>query len=281
MPIPKPRHIEAQDPKYFAFRRDVLGWWVMWGGLSVATWLIWGDIAVIGSLVAFGGMVLWVMLRLYHKLQIEQFHHYWQTEALFSLYSAVPISKPLPPMRLWAASPDFVTLIVSAIKYNRPQVVFEVGSGISTIVTGYCLRELGSGRVLSLEHDRRFSQVTADNIIGHGLEDVAQVIYAPLKPTTIKTDIYLWYDLSVLENIPPIDLLVVDGPPEGTQRMARYPALPLLFSKLNDDAIVLVDDFMRDDEHKMVNEWLDEFKLTVIGSFANEKGAVILRKTAK
>ncbi len=281
MPVRKPSHIETQDPKYLAFRRTILGWWLLWGVASVLAWLLWGQIALVLSLVGLGALLLYTILNLYHRLQVEQVQHYWQTEALFSLYSAVPITQPLPPMRLWAASPDFMTLAISIIRQHRPGIVLEVGSGVSTVIMGYCLREQGDGELIALEHEKHFAQVTADNILAHGLENVAQVLHAPLKPVSIKADVHLWYDISALNDLPPINLLVVDGPPEKTQRYARYPALPLLFSRLSEGAIILVDDFMRDDEYAAVNRWLDEFSLEVVGTFANEKGAVILRKVSR
>lgn len=279
MHIRKPVHIETQDPRFFAFRREVALLWLVWGGLSLAAWRFWGDIALLLSLIGLGALLLYYLLRVYHKLQVEQFQHYWQTEALFSLYSSVPITRPLPPLRLWAASPDFVVLDVALIKQHRPRVILEIGSGVSTLIAGYCLREIGEGIVVSLEHDERFAQSTAENIIQHGLQDFAQVIYAPLKPISLSQTTHLWYDTSQLASLPPIDLLIVDGPPEKTQVMARYPAVPILFNKLANGALILVDDFMRPDEYEMVNQWLRDYNLTIVNTFANEKGAAILRKT--
>jgi predicted O-methyltransferase YrrM len=228
-------------------------------------------------LIVLGAMVLDTLLKVYHKLQIEQVQHYWQTEALFGLYHSLHITQPLPPMRLWAASPDFVTQAVSLIRQHKPQVVFEVGSGVSTLVSSYALRENGSGSLISLEHEAAFAQVTTENVATHGLSDIARVLHAPLKTVDVNGETRTWYDLSNIE-LPTIDLLVVDGPPEGTGPLARYPALPQLFDYLSPGAFILVDDFMRDDEYTMVNRWLSEYQLTVVRTLANEKGAAILRK---
>jgi predicted O-methyltransferase YrrM len=276
--VPKPTHIEEQDPKFLKRQQELLNNWLLWAGASIIAWLIFREIGLLFSLITLGGLILHTILKVYHKLQVEQVQHYWQVEALFSMYASLKINHPLPPMRLWAASPDFLILAISLIKRHKPAIIFEIGSGVSTILNGYALRETGGQSVISLEHEKQFTAITADNLTAHGLDDVAHVIYAPLKPVMIDGQERLWYDTEQLANIPPIDLLIVDGPPEKTTEMARYPALPMLYDKLNNGAYILVDDFMRDDEHTMVNLWLEQFDLEVVRSYANEKGAVILRK---
>ena len=279
MSIPKPVHIETQDPKFFAFQRETLLKWLIWGVFTIFVVWVLGMIGVALSLVALGWLLLTTLLRIYHTLQVEQVQHYWQTEALFSLYSTLRISHPLPPMRLWAASPDFVNIAVSLIREHQPRVVLEIGSGVSTIVAAYTLRDLGAGQIISLEHEETFTHTTAANLKSHQLSEVATVHHAPLKPVDVRGTSRLWYDLAALSHLPgPIDLLIVDGPPSGTAELARYPALPLLFDRLSPGAYVLVDDFMRDDEYQMVNRWLEEYSLTVVRTFANEKGAAILQK---
>ncbi len=279
MPVAKPTHIEESDPKFFAFRRDVYIKWAAWGVFTIIAGLLLDGFGVALSLVMLAYLLLSTALRLYHKLQVEQVQHYWQIEALFSLYSTLKIAHPLPPMRLWAASPDFVILAVSLIREHRPQVVLEIGSGVSTIVSSYALQELGEGQLISLEHEQQFADITAANITAHRLDHIASVRYAPLKSVMLNGVSRPWYDTAALENIPPVDLLVVDGPPSGTFDLARYPALPMVFDLLKPGAYILVDDFMRDDEYAMVNKWLDEFDLKVVRTFANEKGAAILQKS--
>lgn len=279
MPVPKPTHIEEHDPKFIAFRRDIYIKWAAWAVFTIIAGLLLQGFGVALSLVILAYLLLSTALRLYHKLQVEQIQHYWQTEALFSLYSTLKIAHPLPPMRLWAASPDFVVLAVSLIREHKPNVVLEVGSGVSTIVSSYALQDVGQGHLISLEHEQQFAEVTAANLVAHRLDHIGSVRYAQLKSITLNGNDQPWYDTAVLADLPPVDFLVVDGPPSGTADMARYPALPMLFDRLKPGAYILVDDFMRDDEYAMVNRWLDEFKLTVVRTYANEKGAAILQKS--
>lgn len=275
--IPKPVHIEEHDPKFAVWQKQVLNNWLLWAAVTIIGWVIFGMPALLFSILVLGALILDTLLKAYHKIQIEQVQHYWQVEALFGLYNSLNITQPLPPMRLWAASPDFVTLAVGLIRQHKPQVVFEVGSGVSTLVCSYALRENGSGDLISLEHEANFAQITTQNIAAHGLSDIASVIHASLKTVQVNGESRLWYDLKGVE-LPTIDLLIVDGPPEGTGQLARYPALPMLFENLSPGAYILVDDFMRGDEYTMVNRWLEEHHLTVVRTFANEKGAAILKK---
>jgi hypothetical protein len=72
--------------------------------------------------------------------------------------------------------------------------------------------------------------------------------------------------------------LVVDGPPGFVHASARYPALPLLREKLSPHAIVIMDDYKRDDEKAIVDKWTSdypEFELEVIDS---RKGIAVLRR---
>jgi predicted O-methyltransferase YrrM len=279
MPVPKPVHIEEHDPRFYAFRQSTYLKWTIWGAGTVLAGLLLGHLGIALSLMVLGYLLFSTLLQIYHRLQIQQVRDYWQIEALFSLYSTLRITHPLPPMRLWAASPDFVNLSVSLIRQHHPQLVFEIGSGVSTVVSSYALREAGSGILISLEHEQEFSAVTAANIAAHQMQDIAAVRHAPLKPVTLDNQPYQWYDTQALQNLPGlIDLLVVDGPPSGTGKMARYPAVPMLYHQLRPGAFILVDDFMREDEYQMVNRWLEQFDLRVIQTFANEKGAVILQK---
>src|SRR5205823_13858007 len=134
-----------------------------------------------------------------------------------------------PPMRGWAISPDFASIIMSCVREHKPKLVLEVGSGVSTLVTAYCLQEIGEGAVVSLDHDKQFAAISAANVAKHQLQDIATVIYAPLKEVVIQDKSWLWYDTEYLRNLGPIDILIIDGPLGGTQRLARYPALPILF----------------------------------------------------
>jgi predicted O-methyltransferase YrrM len=273
-----PAHIEAQDPKFRLLSQQTQRAWLIWALLSLVGFVVLGGVGLVMSIIALGSLLISLMLNIYHRLQIENFQHYKQTEALFSVHAHIRPRQPLPPMRLWAASPDFATLLLTHLHQQRPQVVVELGSGVSTLITGYGLQTLAQGKLVSVDHDVDFTAVSRSRIKQHGLSDCVQVIHAPLISLSIQGQPWQWYDVSSLKNIDGIDLLIVDGPPQQPGTQVRYPALPLLFDRLKPGALIVVDDFMRTDEQTMVQRWLAEFALEVVEVVDNEKGAVVLRK---
>ncbi|MEN9518879.1 MAG: hypothetical protein RLZZ381_1467 [Cyanobacteriota bacterium] len=201
-----------------------------------------------------------------------------QIESLFSIFSTLKPQLPLPTTRGWAASPDLLKEIISLTHRHKPQLVVEASSGISTLIIAYCLQRLGTGKLISLEHESKFAQATQSNLSLHGLDDVATVIYAPLVEVEINGAKWLWYDLTKIEIPEAIDLLIVDGPPGTTQKLARYPALPMLHAKLSKEAIVLLDDGSRADEAKIVEQWMEELKMSHSEYLSLEKGAYLIHK---
>jgi len=205
-----------------------------------------------------------------HRLEREQA----QSSLENRLYSVLNIPRPLPGMRGWAISPDIGWIYVSHIFENQPRTIVECGSGVSTLLAGYSLKRLGGGKVIALDHDQAFAQTTARHIREHGLEDYAQVIFAPLVPHTDEGQEFLWYDLSHIK-MPQIDLLLIDGPPGHLQTRSRYGALPLLKQHLHGKSLLLLDDTQRTDEQEIITRWMNQFPLERQDLKA-EKGAVLL-----
>ncbi len=204
--------------------------------------------------------------------------HFSQIEATMALHSTLRFRLPLPPMRGWAVSPDFACDLVREILLRNPKNVLELGSGVSTLVTGYALESIGGGRVVSLDHHAEWCALTAERIVEHGLGGVAEVIHAPLTDVAIGNKVYRWYDISRLSRENKFDLLVVDGPPGQLFPMARYPALPMLVDLLAPGAVVMLHDSDRPDETVIVQRWQQEYGPFAIESPQSEKGTKILRR---
>ena len=206
--------------------------------------------------------------------------NYARIESLFSIFSTVNMIAPLPPMRGWGISPDFANLIVLLVRQIRPNLILELGSGVSTLIAAYSLKQIGQGQVISIDHDGKFAETTRARLQEHELQDVATIIHAPLTELPLERGKQLWYDLSTLnkENLN-VDLLIVDGPPGETCPLARYPALPLLWNCLSDKAVVLLDDFKREDEKKIVELWKYEFNQFTTEVIDTERGSIIMRKS--
>jgi hypothetical protein len=181
---------------------------------------------------------------------------YAQVEALIGLYREIDGLAALPPMRRWAISPDAARELRNLVVAHRPALTLELGSGISTILIAMELQRLGSGSIVAFEHDPLYWAETRDRIEAHGLGDVASVRLAPLVPHEIDGTTYRWYDIDVATLPGPVELVVVDGPPETTGPGARFPALPVLRSVSADRCLFFLDDYVRPDEQAMVQRWI-------------------------
>ena len=125
-----------------------------------------------------------------------------------------------------------------------------------------------------LEHEPAYAQKTRQLLRKYGLSDWATVLDAPLQTKTTDTP---WYSEDAIPaNLPPIDLLIVDGPPSGLARLARFPAFPRLMPRMASTAVVLVDDADREDEREMVGRWKKLYPGLTEMALPFEKGLSVL-----
>lgn len=181
-----------------------------------------------------------------------------QAGALMQLYREISPRRTLPRTRGWAASPDFLLTLYRTVREQRPELVVEVGSGVSTLVTAYALQQNGSGRLVSLDHDPVFAERTRYTLWEHGVAGGVEVRDAPLEPIRIGDGEWRWHPQEAFQDLRAIELLVVDGPPGGAGKLARFPALPLLRSRLAPGARVLLDDGARQEERVAAERWREE-----------------------
>jgi predicted O-methyltransferase YrrM len=198
-----------------------------------------------------------------------------QLQALSVLERSLALDKPLPLLRGWAGSPDFLLTVSMAIKENRPNVVMECSSGASTLVIARSLQLNGQGHVYSLEHDPVYAAKTNKLLLEHALSSWATVIHAPLETKRTETP---WYSEDVIPtDLQAIDLLVIDGPPSTIAPMARFPALPRLIGRMSKHAKVIIDDTARTDDSKMIQLWLKSFPHITARDGSCEKGCMLLQ----
>lgn len=204
----------------------------------------------------------WRLFRALHRqIEIQQFKVFRQSEALAGLYGTLDIQHPLPSTRHRAASPDFLNLMAREIFRLQPELIVEAGSGTSTLVAAYCLKKLGRGKIVSLDHIEKYAVISRETIKAHDLDSFADVLYAPIKEYEIDGKKQLWYDDAGLQAIERIDLFVIDGPPRNVAVDVRYPAIPLLINKLHENSVVLLDDGARPGEKEIVSKWKQQYGL--------------------
>jgi predicted O-methyltransferase YrrM len=186
------------------------------------------------------------------------------------------------PVSLGGFALDYeaAAMLAREVAVNRPATVVELGSGTSTLIIGLQLQRSGSGHLYSLEHDPVFAQRTMQQVRALGLEQVVSVLVAPLAPTTLGPETFTWYAVpDEVAALARIDLLLVDGPPQYTDRAGtpRYPALPVLGDRLVPGSIVVVDDAFRDAEKRMLERWLADRPDLASETIATKHGVAVLR----
>ncbi len=236
------------------------------GGLYVAACLIYYKLS-------------WAICRLERQTTNQANNVISQIEALLSLYAEIRPTHGLPPTRGWAASPDFLRLLTRFVSETQPMTVVECSSGLSTLVLAACMRSQGQGHVYSLEHEPEFAAKTRDLIRLHDLGEWATIVDAPLQELSLPNWEGPWYDTTGLPSDIAIDMLVIDGPPQSTAPLARYPALPVLGKRMRPGGIVLLDDADRADERLITAAWKKECpSLSDIPFVSAEKGVACLKQ---
>jgi predicted O-methyltransferase YrrM len=217
------------------------------------------------------------LTRLSEQVHDEHRRQFQQIEALTSLYYALRPRHPLPPTRLWAASPDLLWYLYRTVREAGRTRILECGSGVSTLIFAYALQERGEGRVYALEHDEAYARSTRDLLRQHQLQDWAEVRHAPLSPVDLHGETWPWYDTAAIPQ-QSFDLIFVDGPPGGTRDHARFPAVPLLRDRLADGGLILLDDHSRPDEADIGRRWLEHYPELAAETLPHEKGTLLLRR---
>ncbi len=168
--------------------------------------------------------------------------------------------RPMPELGDWAMSPSTLIWMLDRLEKPSVRTVLECGSGSSTIWFATALAARGGeGRVVALETSAAYAEMTRAELARHGLEDRAEVLHAPLVDTAVPgRDNQPWFDISVLPDLPPVNLLFVDGPVGGVAPQVRYPAFPLLAHRLAPGATVVLDDTGRPAEAAIVQAWKKE-----------------------
>jgi predicted O-methyltransferase YrrM len=202
---------------------------------------------------------------------------YAQLEALLDLRRLVPMERAAPALRGWAAAPTTMLPLIEIVHEERPSLVVECGSGASTMWIGHALKRLGGGRCVALEHDPDYAEVTKRDVQRHGLEELVEVRCAPVVTLPIGDEEWSWYDPSAIEDLHGIGVLFVDGPPGAIREQARYPALPVLASRLVPGAAIVLDDAERAEEAALAERWVHEWGAVGVFSSRVEKGVRVLR----
>jgi len=164
---------------------------------------------------------------------------------------------PLPRLSGWALEPETAGFLVRLITREKPKLIVEIGSGVSTLLMAYALKEREGCVIHSFDTNNRYAEKTRKLLKAHDLSDRAEVHYVPLEHIEIEEWEGSWLssaDFDFIDNNS-IDILLVDGPPREICYHARYPAVPILEKKLGPGAIIVVDDTDCPEQAEIVRLW--------------------------
>jgi hypothetical protein len=187
---------------------------------------------------------------------------YDRIDALMSIHNLVELNAPLPIMHEWRVSSDFAHATLASLLEKGEGSVIDIGSGISTLLFGYGVKMNGGGKVISLEHNKEYYEKSKALIKAHELEEFCELYFCPLKEYVLDGEKWLWYDITDIQFPDDIALVSVDGPPGGTQYMARYPAIPILEKFITDKTSIYLDDAYRNEEAEISKKWKMKFSLS-------------------
>lgn len=179
----------------------------------------------------------------------------------------------------FSISPDAACILIQELMFIKPKIVVECGSGDSTILIAHCLKEMGSGKVYSLEHHKKWADHTRDMINALKLKEYCKVIDAPLEKIEIDGQAWDWYsgyDLEIGKET--IDFLFIDGPSsqkEGDEA-PRYPAIPVFYSQFKKGARIILDDAKRFGEERYVEQWKKNYGLEGEINVNTDRGLALL-----
>lgn len=213
------------------------------------------------------------------QLKLTDSRLYSQIEAYLRLQTILSSEAmaAMGPLRGWAVSPDALLIMVNHVLSKKPKTVVEFGSGSSTIAIGSLVNDYG-GKVISFDHDQNYSNETKTALRKVNLDKCVDVRYRPLGNTKIGKKSHIWYSLKDSDIPKSIHMVFVDGPPESTQKLARLPAMNAIYPQLISGASVFVDDFDREDDSLMVDEWLGRYPDLSLLKKYTEKGMAVITK---
>lgn len=178
---------------------------------------------------------------------------YAQIAALLQVQEMLGSARCIGPLRGWALSPDALVIILrDVLSRNSPQIV-EFGAGESTIALGSAIRNLGSGHLVTMEHDKDFAASIERRLRSCELLGQAEIRLIPFTdhPSQPGLPAFLSYDLSHQEV--EFDVALVDGPISPIHGAgSRSVPLQWCLARLHPGQVIYLDDASRAEERTMI-----------------------------
>jgi len=169
------------------------------------------------------------------------------------------------PWTTAALRPAGVRALLNEVIIHHRRHIIEFGSGLSTLyIASYFEKSNSYGRVISIENDEEWASIVMDYLDEMEVSsEYCRVLEAPLRPFGQKDKPELWYDTEILREglrEEEFDMVFVDGPVSWTREndFARYPALPFIQNRLQEEFVVFLDDAEWGDQKEIAQRWTSE-----------------------
>jgi ubiquinone/menaquinone biosynthesis C-methylase UbiE len=151
---------------------------------------------------------------------------------------------------------------MAQIEVVRPTAILEFGSGTSSLALAWIMRRIhGSSpqpHIFSIDQSSAFIERTRQQLARHGLADDVRFLHADLTSQSISSMNTCCYDLppAILKNFfgtARPSLVVIDGP--AGENGVRFGTIPLVRDHLASNALIFLDDGLRDSELDTADQW--------------------------
>jgi hypothetical protein len=198
----------------------------------------------------------------------------------------------------FSMEPDSILFLKDAITMFKPQVVLELGSGISTPILASAQKEQfkAGGKVqpiyVTIDQSQDYLDQTMALVKKVGADDIVKPLLFPMcyykvgNQTGKDQQVFACYDFDEQKlheacgGVKP-DMIIVDGPTGGGEKgytFARMLTIPILSQYAADDAVYFMDDAYRDTEALEMQRWAETRSANVLGIKAVGKGLMIALK---
>jgi glycosyltransferase involved in cell wall biosynthesis len=154
----------------------------------------------------------------------------------------------------WTMDYQVYAYIAELLDHIKQPSILEFGSGMGSKILHKLARNRG-GQCVSVEHDRVWYDRTCRELMKHSLAVDGSVIFSNLEDVNIFGIETKFYDMSWLTADKKFDIVLVDGPPQAISSTGRLASLPSVAKNLKECFYVLLDDFDRPGEKKIVDVW--------------------------
>jgi predicted O-methyltransferase YrrM len=184
-------------------------------------------------------------------------------EDVYALQVLQPLLNQMPfiPFNHMGLRPVGLNYIVNEIYINRRRRILEFGSGITSVFLAHLAKNQNLPiEIVSVDENREWVELLKKEYLHfEKAEDIVQFVVSPLTICDKLPGTH-WYDQKMLEEeiSGSFDMIIVDGPTafEEGKQLSRYHALHFFYpQRLNNNAVIFLDDVNRKGELEVVKMW--------------------------